>query len=605
VEHCEIPRPATRLERAKTLLPLVLPFLSWWPGVGRRSLRADLWAGLTGAVIVLPQGVAFAAIAGLPPEYGLYAAMVPVIVAALFGSSHHLISGPTTTASLVIFANVSLLADPGSPDYLRLVLALTFLAGVFKLALGLARLGGVVNFVSHSVVTGFMAGAAILIATSQLGHFLGLTLPRGGSFWESWSELLRQLPGFNPWVLAVGASTLVAALVIRRINRKAPALLLAMIVGSLVSLLLDGQDHGLRLVGALPASLPPLSLPGFDLDTLRTLIPGALAVAMLGLAEAVSIARAVAVRSQQHIDNSQEFIGQGLANIVGSFFSAYATSGSFTRTGVNYEAGAKTPLAAVFSALFLAGIVLLVAPVTAYLPIAAMAGVILLVAASLINVRAIRHIVRTDRAEAGVLTTTFLATLFVELEFAIYAGVMLSLLLYLRRTSHPHFIALAPDSGSPHRPLVNARRHGLPGCPQLMVLRLDGSIFFGAVNHIAEELHRIVAGSPEQCHILIVGSGINFVDAGGCHMLFHEAGAMKLSGREIYFCSLKAEVMDLLARGGCLSRIGPDNVYRGEGEAIAGVVSRLDPERCACCPVRVFRECAGRPGGEDFVAGGA
>ena len=222
---------------------------------------------------------------------------------------------------------------------------------------------------------------------------------------------------------------------------------------------------------------------------------------------------------------------------------------------------------------------------------------ILLVAAGLIDWRAIRHIAHTDRAEAGVLAATFLATLFAQLEFAIYAGVILSLLLYLRRTSHPHFITLAPDPGSPHRPLVNARRHGLAECPQLMILRLDGSIFFGAVNHIAEELHRIVAVHPEQCHILIVGSGINFVDTGGCHMLFHEAGAMKLSGREIYFCSLKAEVTDLLTRGGCLSRLGPDNIFRSEGEAIAGVVARLDPERCACCPERVFLECARRPGG--------
>lgn len=598
MEQCELPRPPSRFERVQKVLPLLFPFLGWWPLVNRRTLRADLWAGLTGAVIVLPQGVAFAAIAGLPPQYGLYAAMVPVVVAALFGSSFHLISGPTTTASLVIFANVSQLATPGGQEYLHLVLALTLLAGIFKLALGVARLGGMVNFVSHSVVTGFMAGAAILIATSQLGHFCGLALPRGGSFLETWGALLGRLPAVNPWVLAVGAATTLFALAIRRLSPKAPALLLAMVLGSLLSLALDGQDHGVILVGALPASLPPLSLPWFDLTTLRTLVPGAVAVAMLGLAEAVSIARAVATRSQQHIDNSQEFIGQGLANIIGSFFSAYATSGSFTRTGVNYDAGAKTPLAAVFSSGFLAAILLLIAPMTAYLPIASMAGVILVVAAGLINVPAIRHIIHTDRAEAGVLAATFLATLFVELQFAIYAGVILSLLLYLRRTSHPHFITLAPDPASPRRALVNVRRRPLAECPQLKILRLDGSIFFGAVNHIVEELHRIVAGSPEQCHILIVGSGINFIDAGGCHMLFHEAGTMKLSGREIFFSSLKSEVMELLTRGGCLDRIGRGNVFRSKASAIAGIVSRLDPERCACCHLRVFAECAKRPGGD-------
>lgn len=602
MEHCEIPRPPSRLERVKTLLPRVFPFLAWWPTVNRRTVRADVWAGITGAVIVLPQGVAFAAIAGLPPQYGLYAAMVPVIVAALFGSSWHLVSGPTTAISLVVYANVAQMALPGGPDYIRLVLALTMLAGLVQLGLGLARLGGVVNFVSHSVITGFTAGASILIVTSQLGHFFGISLPRGGSFLETWAAFFEALPAVNLHVALVAGATLVLALVVRRLRPRAPALLIGLLGGSVLCQLVNGADHGVRLVGALPARLPPLSLPELDLDTFRILFPGALAVAMLGLAEAVSIARAVAARSHQHIDNSQEFIGQGLSNLAGGFFSAFASSGSFTRTGVNYEAGAKSPLAAVFSAAFLAGIVLLVAPVTAYLPIAAMAGVIMLVAAGLFDLCAIRHIVRTDRAEAGVLAATFLATLFVQLEFAIYAGVILSLLIYLRRTSHPHFITLAPDPGSPHRPLVNARRNGLAECPQIMILRLDGSIFFGAVNHIAEELHRIVAAHPEQCHILIVGSGINFVDAGGCHMLFHEAGAIKLSGREIYFCSLKGEVMDLLARGGCLSRIGAGNIFRSEGEAIAGMVARLDPERCACCPERVFLECAGRPGGEAFAA---
>lgn len=599
MRQCELPRRPGVLDRVRATLPGLLPFLSWWPMVNRRTLRADLWAGLTGAVIVLPQGVAFAAIAGLPPQYGLYAAMVPVVVAALFGSSWHLISGPTTAISLVVYANVSQLALPGSPDYIRMVLALTVLAGVVQFGLGLSRLGGVVNFVSHSVITGFTAGAAILIATSQLGHFFGLILPRGGTFLETWVAFFHELPAVNHRVTLIAATTLALALVIRRLRPKAPALLLALIGGSVVCQLVDGQSHGVRLVGALPASLPALSLPEMDVETFRTLFPGALAVAMLGLAEAVSIARAVAARSHQTIDNSQEFIGQGLANMVGGFFSAYASSGSFTRTGVNYDAGAKTPLAAVTSAFLLAAIVVLIAPVTAYLPIAAMAGVIVLVAANLINVRAMRHILHTDRAEAGVLLATFLATLFVALEFAIYAGVMLSLLLYLRRTSHPHFITLAPDPALQRRSLVNVHRRALAECPQLKILRLDGSIFFGAVNHISEELHRIAAASPEQYHLLIVGSGINFIDAGGCHMLFHEAGAMRLSGREISFCSLKSEVMELLERGGCLARIGKANVFPDKATAIAGIVARLDPERCACCRERVFAECRFRPGGAD------
>jgi SulP family sulfate permease len=572
------------------------PFLRWLPLITVRSMRADLIAGITGAVIVLPQGVAFATIAGLPPEYGLYAAIAPVLVAALFGSSFHMISGPTTAISLVVFANISKLAEPFGPDYIQLVLTLTFLTGVCQFVLGLARLGGVVNFVSHSVVVGFTAGAAVLIGSSQFGHFFGLVLPKSASFLSTWFDLIRAMPAINSYVAAVGFLTLGIAAGIKAWRPHAPALLMAMVIGSILSVLLEGEKHGIRLVGALPDRLPPLSLPNISLNTFHDIAPGALAVAMLGLAEAVSIARAVAARSNQKIDNNQEFIGQGLANMVGSFFSAYAGSGSFTRTGVNYEAGAKTPLAAVFSAFFLAMILLFVAPLTAYLPLASMAGVILLVAWNLIDFNSIRHILGTDRSEAAVLILTFLATLFIQLEFAIYAGVILSLVLYLRRTSHPHFVTLAADPTDCHRRLINIQKKPLQECPQLKILRLDGSIFFGAVNHISEELHNIIDASPEQYHILIIASGINFMDATGCHMLFHENRSLRLAGREISLCSLKREVLDMLKRGGCFANMGSEHFFTSKDEAIQSIVSRLDPERCAACTVRIFTECSNRPG---------
>ena len=577
---------------------ILFPFLRWLPKVTGRSLRSDLLAGITGAIIVLPQGVAFATIAGLPPEYGLYAAMVPVLVAALFGSSFHLVSGPTTAISLVVFANISKLAVPFGPEYIHLVLTLTFLTGIFQLVLGAARLGGVVNFVSHSVVVGFTAGAAVLIATSQMGHFFGLSLPKSVSFLSTLIDVIAALPAINPYVTAVAVTTLVVAAAIKSWRPHAPALMAAMVVGGLLTEIIDGANHGMRLVGALPERLPPLSLPNISLATIHDLVPCAMAVAMLGLAEAVSIARAVAVHSNQTIDNSQEFIGQGLANIAGSFFSAYVGSGSFTRTGVNYEAGAKTPLAAGFSALFLVLVLLLVAPLTAYLPLASMAGVILLVAWHLIDFGSIRRIMGTDRSEAAVLILTFMATLFVQLEFAIYAGVILSLLLYLRRTSHPHFITLAIDPTDRRRRLVNIRDMPCKECPQLKILRLDGSIFFGAVNHISEELHHIIDACPEQFHILIVGSGINFMDAAGCHMIFHENRSLRLEGREISLCSLKPEVLDMLKRGGCLANMGTEHIFSSKDEAIQSIVFRLDPERCAGCTVRIFAECAKRPGGD-------
>jgi len=573
-----------------------LPFLRWWPTVTRRTLKADLLAGITGAVIVLPQGVAFALIAGLPPEYGIYSAIVPAIVAALFGSSYHLISGPTTAISIVIFTTVSPLTDPSGTHYLQMVLTLTFLAGLFQFGLGMARLGALVNFVSHSVVIGFTAGAALLIATSQLGNFLGVPGSKRHAFLHVWEDLLSALPRTNPYVVAVAVTTLVAAVLFRRYLPRLPGMLFAMVIGSVLAAVLHGKEHGVRLIGSLPGHLPPLTTPDLSTAAVRQLAPAALAVAMLGLAEAVSIARAVATRSHQRIDSNQEFIGQGLSNIIGSFFSSYAASGSFTRTGVNYEAGAKTPMAAVFAALSLAAILLLIAPLTAYLPIASMAGVLLVVAYGLIDFHHIRTIVRTSTPEAAVLAVTFLATLLVELEFAIYVGVILSLLLYLNRTSHPHFITLAPDPDSDRRSFINITRKPVDECPQLKIIRIDGSLFFGAVDHFAQELRTLTRNTPEQAHILIVGSGINFIDVAGCEALVNEAHRLHMNGRQLYLCSLKYEVLNTLRRGGYLERFGVENIFLSKLEAIERIVPRLDPERCRVCTVRIFRECAQMPG---------
>ena len=576
----------------------IFPFLTWVGAVNRKVLKADLLAGLTGAVLVLPQGVAFASIAGLPPQYGLYCAIVPTIVAALFGSSRHLISGPTTAISLVVFSNLSALAAPMSQEYISLALSLALLVGLLQLGLGLARMGVLINFVSHSVLLGFTTGAAILIVTTQVKHFFGIALPPGESFIYTWLDFAARMGETNWRVLSIASFTFVCALTIKLLRPRYPAMLIAMILGSVLSWLLSGHLHGVALVGALPQTLPPFGIPDLDLNMVRDLAPGALAICMLGLTEASSIARAVAAKSDQRINNNQEFIGQGLANIAGSFFSAYASSGSFTRTGVNYEAGAKTPLAAVASALFLAVILLIVTPLMAWLPIPCMAGVILLVAMNLVSPGKIRMVLRTSRGESAVMILTFLATLLFKLEIAVLSGVLLSLILYLERTSHPRFTVLAPADLPQGRRFLDARHAGLKECPQLMVLRLEGSIFFGAVNYIEERLNTIIQENPEQAHILIVASGMNFIDVTGCDMLFHENSELFSGGRMLYLCSIKPEVDEVLRRGGCLSRFKEQNIFPEKSEAVSYIVPHLDPERCRVCTARVFKECSQRPGPE-------
>ncbi len=573
-----------------TLLALFFPFLKWLPMVNRQTLKADFTAGLTNAVIVLPQGIAFATIAGLPPEYGLYTAMVTPVIAGLFGSSMHLISGPTTAISIVVFSTISGLAEPGTPEYVNLALTLTFLAGVYQLALGLARMGSLVNFVSHTVVVAFTAGAAVLIATSQMKHVLGIEVPRGESFIHVWELVFHSAGQINPYVVTVAAVTLAVSLLVRRLWRNSPYLLFGLVAGTLTNMALGGEQHGVALVPKIPASLPPLSSPDFDFTTLRQLAPQAFAVALLGLIEAVSIARSIASKSQQRIDGNQEFIGQGLSNVVGSFFSSYAGSGSFTRSGINYAAGARTPLSAIFAALSLMLIVLLVAPLTAYLPVAAMGGVILLVAWNLIDFHHIKTIAQASKSETSVMVVTFVATLFLELEFAIYAGVMLSLFYFLGRTSSPNIVTLAPDPSEPKQRLLDIQTKPLLQCPQLRIIRIDMSIYFGSVDSVVNRLTHITDNLGAN-HILIVGSGINFVDVAGAEMLAQEADRLRKLGGGLYLCNLKPQVLEFLARGHYVRSIGGDHIFTSKKEAIQGIYRRLDQDRCSACTLRVFREC--------------
>jgi SulP family sulfate permease len=582
------PRPL-----ARDRLLALFPFLSWVRFVTCRSLRADLIAGLTGAVIVLPQGVVFALIAGLPPEYGLYTAIIIPIVAGLFGSSRHMISGPTTAISVVVMSVVSPHVPLNHPQYIPYVLTLTFLTGLIQFLMGLARMGSLVNFISHTVIVGFTTGAAILIVISQLELFLGFSVKEGGSVFHSIHYFIRELGNSNPYVVAVAIVTLLVALLIRRYRPRWPSMLIGMIAGSLVCLLIDGQNHGVPLVGSLPGRLPPLSKPEFSMTLLSQLIPGALALAMLGLIEAVSIARALAARSQQRIDGNQEFIGQGLANMVGSFFSCYAGSGSFTRSGINYEAGAKTPLSAILASLLVGLMLVFLAPLTAFLPLPAVAGVIVLVAWNLIDIHRIRQIILTSKSETLVLLITCLSTFVVALEFAIYVGVLLSLVLYLQRTSHPKIISVAPDPSKPKRLLNNAAKYKLLECPQLKILRLDGSLFFGAVDHVQKTLRRLAAKrDAEWKHVLIIASGINFIDVTGAEMLTQEAQRLRSRGGALYLCGLKATARETLRRGGYINVIGQENLFSSKEEAIRLIFQRLDKGRCALCQRRIFRECA-------------
>lgn len=406
--------------------PRGLPFLRWLPHWRRPDIvRADLLAGLTGAVVVLPQGIAFATLAGMPPQYGLYAAMLPCIVGALFGSSRLMVTGPANAISLATATLVAPLAMVGSPEYVRLVLTLSFLVGTLQLLLGLARVGALIDKVPHSVVVGFTTGAAVLIVNSQIGPLLGIELPRGSSVAANVQAAFLRLGETDGLAVFAGVATITLAIVAGPLNRWVPAMLVAVVGGTLAAILagaLVPQASVLRTVQALPDALPALSLPDLSLDTLRGLFGAALVMTLLALTEAVAIAKAVARRHNDLLDGNQEFIGQGLANIVGSFFSAYPASGSFNRSVVNVASGGHTPLAAISAAVLLVVMLVFVAPLARYLPLAVIAGLLFVVAASLIDRREIARLWHDEPRERLPLVLTAVATVTLTLEWAILLG---------------------------------------------------------------------------------------------------------------------------------------------------------------------------------------
>ena len=570
----------------------IFPFLIWFRLTTLETIKADFIAGLTGAVIVLPQGIAFATIAGMPPEYGLYTAMVVPIIAALFGSSFHLVSGPTTAISIVVFSAISKYAVIESEEFVAMALTMTFLAGVYQFAFGLAKFGMLVNFVSHNVVIGFTAGAAILIASSQVPLMLGVEVFRGLGFADSWLRLFDNIGELNLFVLAVGLSTLFSAIVVKFFKPKYPNLLIGMFVGGLVAAALGQLTDTIKTVGEISVFLPPLSMPDFSINTLKALAPEAFAIALLGLIEAVSISRSVAIKSNQRIKPSQEFIGQGLSNIVGSFFSSYASSGSFTRTAVNYEAGARTPLSAIIAALLLVLIVLLVGPLMTYLPISAMAGIILLVAYNLIDFRHVKKTFKFSRSESSIFLVTFLSTLILDLEFAIYLGVLLSLMLFIAKTAAPeiHTLAFESNHEESDRKLRTIRTTPLVQCPQLKIIRIDMSIYFGSINHIQKQINQIV-DNQRIYHILIIATGVNFIDLAGVEGLLVENRRLKELGGSLYFVSVKNSVTEFLQKVRFIEEIGEDNFFESKGVAIHNIYAKLDMTKCEKCRALVFKEC--------------
>ncbi|RSF04420.1 SulP family inorganic anion transporter [Achromobacter aegrifaciens] len=570
-------------------------FGSWVDEVNARTLRADATAGLLGALLVLPQGVAFAMLAGLPPEYGLYSAIVPCIVAALFGSSRHVMSGPTNANSLALYAVLTPLAVAGSQGYIQLALAVTVLVGLMQWLVGTLRLGSLAHFISPSALFGFTSGAALLIAVHALKDALGMPSPDAHGAGALLASLAANLAQVHWGALLVTLTTLAVALLVRRLDKRKPYMLAGLAAGALAAAGFNALTEGapVSVLGALAQPWPPFHIPSVDWRALPELLSVAFALTIVALAQSISIAKAVATRSGQRIDANREFVGQGLSNIVGGFFSCYLSCGSLNRSIPNYEAGAKTPLASVFSALLLVALVALSAPLLAMIPHAAISGLLLLVAWTLFDIPRWRQLIRTQRGEAIIAAATLAATITIRMEVAILLGTVLSLMVYLHRTSRPAMRTMGFDSRGLERRFVVLEHapDALPECPQLKLLRMEGSVYFGAATHVAQRLHELRAAPGAPRHLLVMAKSMNFIDMAGAQVWEDELAARRAMGGDLYFHRPRPEVLDMWRRTGFLQRLGEDHIFPDKATALHTIYAKLDRSICEGCQAKIFWEC--------------
>lgn len=571
-------------------------FGPWVRELDRSTLRADAMAGFLGAVLVLPQAIAFAALVGLPPSYGLATAVLPCIVAALFGSSRHVMSGPTNANSLAMVAMVAPLAAVGSPAYIQLVLAVTLLVGVLQLAVGAFRLGALAHFISPAALRGFTGGAALLIALHALKDLFGIVVPTGLSAPAALALMAERLPQLNPGALGVGVLTIAVALLMRRLWPRSPHLLLGMIAGMLGAAALARWTHrwpAVEVVGVVPQAWPHWQPPDVDWRQLPELTGLAIALTIIALGQSYSIAKVLSQRSGQYIDANREFFGQGLSNVLGGLFSCFLSCGSLNRSLPNLETGARTPLASVFSALWLLALVAVSAGLIASIPMAAVAGLLLLVAWWLLDVVQWRRLLQLSQLEFGIALATLIATLAIRLELAILVGTLLSLAAYLWRTARPAMRTMGFDTHAADRPfvIVDDNRRALPECPQLKLLRMEGSVYFGATQHVAERLHTLRNAADPQKHLLVMAKSMNFIDLAGDDLWRDEMRLRRAAGGDLYFHRPRPPVIELWQRSGFLDELGRDHIFPDKRIAIATIVPKLDLSICRRCTVKLFEEC--------------
>ncbi|WP_147124230.1 SulP family inorganic anion transporter [Shimia ponticola] len=575
-----------------------VPLLQWGRTYDRQSLASDSMAGLIVAIMLVPQGMAYALLAGLPAEVGLYASIVPLIFYGLLGSSRALAVGPVAIVSLMVASTLGEIAEQGSAGYLAGAVMLAFLSGAILLGMGVARVGFLVNFLSHPVISGFSSAAALIIGFSQLKHLLGFEIPRSHLITETilhalthiaqvnWATLLIAavslaiLLGFKSRVAGVLKSTGVSAGLADAIAKSGP--LVAVVVTTIAVWALALNDTaGVKIVADIPSGLPPLAVPAFDVDLARQLLPAAALISVVGFLESVSVAKSLASKRRQKIDANQELIALGAANLGAAFTSGYPVTGGFSRSLVNFTSGAVTPLASIITAVLIGIAVMVLTPLLFFLPKATLAAIIVVAVANLIDIKTLRETFAYDLADFMSLVATFISVLTLGIELGIVVGAGLSIVLYLWRTSRPHMAVVGRVGDTEH--FRNVLRHEVKTDPAILAIRVDESLYFANTAYLEDEILARVSDSPDIKHLVLIMSAVNFIDASALETLETLTERLRDAGVTVHLTDVKGPVSDKLQRIAFFDHMGDGKVYLSIHDAITELSAKptLPPRKAA------------------------
>ena len=545
-----------------------IPIIGTLQNYNRDAFRGDFNAGLTVAIMLVPQGMAYAVLAGMPPVYGLYASIVPLLLYAIFGTSRQLAVGPVAMVSLLVVAGVGELADVGSDRFIQLAIMTALGVGVFQLLMGVFRMGFLVNFLSHPVLSGFTSAAAIIIGASQLRNLLGLDLPRTKQVHEIVIGALQRITEIDPITAIIGIGSVVAIMLIKNWKKTFPSALVVVVIGTLATVLFNLHTHGVAIVGDVPKGLPSFMSPGFELNDVQALLPIILVIALVSYMESIAVAKAIANKRGYKVDANQELIALGGANLGGAFFQSFPTTGGFSRTAVNDQAGAATTIASVISAFLIGLTVLFLTPLFYYLPSAVLAAIIMVAVAGLFDFKEMAYLWRTDKRDLAMLAVTFIATLTLGIEEGIAIGVIISLVLVIYSSTKPHHAELGRLGTSNNFRNITRYQEAVVE-KDVLIYRFDSSLFFANVEHFRETVQERIASHGKDLKVVILdASAISNVDSTGIHMLQEFIKDLRSRDINLYIASAIGPVRDRLKTCGITEVMGDRSFFFDVGDAI-------------------------------------